>query len=402
MNDYVLIPYYSLTPQSLTVFQRPEYKFISDRQKKTFENLQNNHNKYNELSQHSRKRLQKSINYMLYMSKLKEISGQKVLCKKLKTEIEITKGIKRNTKIKYQITFITLTLSAIQHNTDEEIKSKLLNHFLTDLKRQQKVDLYIWKAEKQENGNIHFHILTNKYIPWQWIRSKWNKIQNKKGFEYVNQYSINMQNFFKNGFKLFENDTRTQAKQFEIYEKNKKENWTNPNSTDIHAIYKIKNIGAYMSKYMSKTVTKTDRVELMKKCYSTISENKKKIELFEDENVFLLENDNTYINNIVLINNLQKEIQEKEKELSEQLKKGVSGRIWGQSQKLSKIKNYTDVESYSDIPDIDIIEKIKRYKSVIEVGTQKILTYYFDINKTPQLKQILNTHIKQSLNNQLI
>lgn len=36
---------------------------------------------------------------------------------------------------------------------------------------------------------------------------------------------------------------------------------TDPNSTDVHAVYKVKNIAAYISKYMSKDADKATTIK---------------------------------------------------------------------------------------------------------------------------------------------
>jgi len=391
MNDITFIPYYSLKPNSLTVFERPDGNFFSEKQIDSFANLLDNENKYNELSTHSRKRLRNSIEFLLYISENREITGKQFISKKLSTEIEKVQGRKFSNSVKYKLTFVTLTLSAKQVHTDEVIKSKLLNQFLTTARKKWDMRYYIWKAEKQENGNIHFHILTNQYIKYQEIRSVWNGIQNKKGFHYVDRYSQNMQKYFRSGFRLFPNDDRTRIKQFSAYEKNKKINWVNPNSTDIHALYKVKNIGAYMSKYMSKSVTKTERVAQMVDFYNKIDEITEMLKANETQLVFHDEYEMT-----------QNELKEEKKELETHLKalrnKGVSGRIWGQSQTLSKLKNYTDISDYYNIPDIEKAQKVKEFEHTFEVGSSQVVTYKFDIRKTPQLKSILDQHIKNSLN----
>jgi len=404
MSEYTLIPYFSLRPDQLTIFARPESQFRTERQKMTMENLDNNENRFNELSGNARKRLQKSIDYMLYLTKKKNISGSRLLSKNIgDNEIQIEmENVKRNSKVEYQLTFITLTLSAKQHNTDEEIKSGLLNYFLRFLREDKKVELFIWKAEKQENGNIHFHILTDKFIRWQEIREKWNALQNKKGFGYVDAYSKNMQEFFKDGFKPFENDKRPISLQKEIYEKNKLINWTNPNSTDIHAIYKIKNMGAYMSKYLSKGVTKTNRVERLKELYSLIEKNEILIDKLDTENMFMYETDYSRIVNEQKIENIKEENKTIEIEIKRLMELGVSGRIWGQSQKLSKIKNFTDMGTPEQIPDFNLVTKQARYKHSLDVGSNTVTTYYFDIEKTPGLRSLLDTHISQTYRNQLL
>lgn len=86
-----------------------------------------------------------------------------------------------NTKIK-PLSFITLTLSDKQIHSDKEIKRNMLNEFLIRMKRNEKMLDYIWKAEPQKNGNIHFHIITPCYIDKFKVSKHWNNIQLKNGY----------------------------------------------------------------------------------------------------------------------------------------------------------------------------------------------------------------------------
>lgn len=83
----------------------------------------------------------------------------------------------QHTKIKAfdnYLIMITLTLPAKQVESDKVIKSKYLNTFLTKL-RYYNVDFhYLWVAEKQKNGNIHFHLITDKYFKKETIQALWN------------------------------------------------------------------------------------------------------------------------------------------------------------------------------------------------------------------------------------
>lgn len=117
------------------------------------------------------------------------------------------------------VTFVTLTLSAKQEHTDQELKRELLNYFLINASRQFKVGEYIWVSEKQKNGNIHFHIIFDKFIHWKRVRRLWNLSQERLG--YVSKFE-------------------------------KKHGHRNPNSTDIHALRKIKNVTGYICKYLTK------------------------------------------------------------------------------------------------------------------------------------------------------
>jgi hypothetical protein len=118
-----------------------------------------------------------------------------------------------------------LTLPSPQKHTDLELKRLLLNRFLVYIQKKYNVKNFVWKAESQNNGNIHFHILVDRFIKWKKVRAYWNKILDQTG--YIEPF------FLKYGHR-------------------------DPNSTDIHGLYKDKqgkqigNIGAYLAKYMSK------------------------------------------------------------------------------------------------------------------------------------------------------
>lgn len=151
-----------------------------------------------------------------------------------------------------KITFCTLTLSAQQFHTDKEIKRLLLNPFLTAIKKSKNIKTYIWVAEKQMNENIHFHILFDKFIDWHYILKLWNNQQNKHG--YIEKYRENQE--AKHGNTIFIDKEKLNkwcfCKQVLAVQKGKKENWRNPNSTDIHKLEKVKNIRHYMTKYLTK------------------------------------------------------------------------------------------------------------------------------------------------------
>jgi hypothetical protein len=125
----------------------------------------------------------------------------------------------------FYLCFVTLTLPAVQVHCDRTIKRKCLNKFLIYGKRKWKIKNFIWKAEPQKNGNIHFHLLFDRFIDWREIRSTW--VDSIDGLGYIDTF------FLKHGHR-------------------------DPNCTDVHGLYKDKKgskitfIGAYLSKYMSK------------------------------------------------------------------------------------------------------------------------------------------------------
>ena len=153
---------------------------------------------------------------------------------------------------KFKLSFITLTLSSQQIHSDNEIKSSLLNQFLVEARKKWNVVNYLWRAEPQINGNIHFHILCDKFIPWSELRDTWNRIQNKLG--YVDRYRAEKREFFKGGFKVRQDLLQKWAykNQLEAYRTGSRNDWNSPNSSDIHSVVKIKNLPAYLAKYCVK------------------------------------------------------------------------------------------------------------------------------------------------------
>jgi hypothetical protein len=154
---------------------------------------------------------------------------------------------------KYKLGLLTLTLPSDQMHSDNEIKHKALNNFFTQCRQRFELQNYLWKAEKQKNGNIHFHIVFDKYIDYSVLQGIWNKILD--GMGYIEAYRNNQKAWHSNGFRprpwLFK--TWSLKSQIEAYKSGKITNWSNPSSTvDIHSLKKIRNAKAYLAKYLTK------------------------------------------------------------------------------------------------------------------------------------------------------
>ena len=153
------------------------------------------------LSRKAKARMNNAINWMIYLSQ-----GQTYYSKRTKQ------------KHKLHINFITLTLSAAQFTDDKTVVNKMLKPFLRWMK-QKGNNLYVWRAETQHNGNIHFHITSNKFLHYESIRNKWNDIQRKTGY---------MKKYIESGGN------------------------ENPNSTDVEGVKDKDLLAGYMVKYMGK------------------------------------------------------------------------------------------------------------------------------------------------------
>lgn len=165
-----------------------------------------------EITPHSRRRLNKAIQLLLDITKPRWILN------------DVTK--KRQ---KFHLAFWTLTLSAPQYFvSDSDVKKQMLEPFLR-IMRKKGMRNYIWKAELQRNGNIHFHLLTDFFINYTAIRDTWNNCQNKLGF-------------------------------IDAFQKAHGHN--NPNSTDVKAVKTTAGVASYLSKYFLKPTEKAKQQKI--------------------------------------------------------------------------------------------------------------------------------------------
>lgn len=134
----------------------------------------------------------------------------------------------------FQCSFVTLTISTPESLASEFCYKYLMKPYLRKLRTFGALS-YIWKLEYQKDvdyngkakrygGQLHYHLATNLFVPWQKIRSTWNNLQRKARL--LDSYAQKHKHF-------------------------------DPNSTDIHSMYKINDVGAYMAKYLSKSCPRT-------------------------------------------------------------------------------------------------------------------------------------------------
>jgi hypothetical protein len=154
--------------------------------------------------------------------------------------IEISKIINGGLSLK----FITLTIPAVQRHCDKSIVSKCLLPFLKSL------GYYLYVCEKQKNGNIHFHILSDTNDSAKILRSTWNTCLEKLG--YISDYKEDREEFFKNGF-VFQDNGFSLVQQQIWYSFGVQTSWTNPHTLDFKKVDDIAKCSAYITKYMVKS-----------------------------------------------------------------------------------------------------------------------------------------------------
>jgi hypothetical protein len=247
---------------------------------------------------------------------------------------EVYKNAAKNARNGYLATFVTLTLPYRQLHTDTEITKYCLNAFFAYARKYFHVKYFIWKKELQKNGNLHYHIMCDRYIDHEYLRRAWNRILNKGAvkdcipFCYIDLYHEKWTQFYSNGFdadkvaeyvaslpsiqteiqqkaerNLMDSyDTifqqvidREVARYRRIYDDEMKEpdpgkRFRNPNSTDIQAVRNPALVAAYLAKYMAKDVDETPEIknywDYVKWCkdqiYMTLREIKKCKDANED------------------------------------------------------------------------------------------------------------------------
>ncbi|MGL4901444.1 MAG: rolling circle replication-associated protein [Shewanella sp.] len=196
-------PVCQIRPKGLIIFNQlanradfatPETKFEHGKTRKVYTG---------EVTQGAKKRIKKAIQTLVAISNTQEVHHPEWTY-----------------PIKFRLTFITLTLPSDQGSiSDKEFINQLLPKFLRECSRKDNLKHYIWKAERQKNGNIHFHITTNVFIHYQVVQDRWNNVLR----------STNLINEFK-----------------------QKHGHTNPHSTEIKAVRNINQIERYLQKYYMK------------------------------------------------------------------------------------------------------------------------------------------------------
>ena len=126
----------------------------------------------------------------------------------------------RGHNVNFRLTFLTVTLPAAQGRvTDHDIYTTSFKPFLERLRRTYGVRNYVWRAERQKNGNLHYHIVTNQFLWKTKVQRDWNNYIARLGF--VDRFR-------------------------------EKHGHSNPPSTNIDKVAEMDELTCYMRKYMSK------------------------------------------------------------------------------------------------------------------------------------------------------
>lgn len=156
-----------------------------------------------QVTTHSQRRIRKAVQILVQKSNWQQVYNPITM-----------------SEFRFKLNFITLTIPDLCTDlTAKESYRLLLKPFIQTMQRVHGMRDYIWKAELQQRGTIHYHITTNTFINYMHIKKRWNKLLDKAGL--MEDYKA-------------------------------KHNHSNPNSTDVHKVYNDDNIESYLEKYISK------------------------------------------------------------------------------------------------------------------------------------------------------
>jgi hypothetical protein len=176
--------------------------------RKSLENLKDNKTK-GQISKAAKTKMKRSINWLVISSTKKKLYS-----------------FKANQRVEFKVNFLTLTIPPQEQNqVSEKLFKQLLNTWLTYHRKYNRLNNYVWKCEKHKDGRLHCHIISDTFIHYRNVRESWNQILLRNGLLTFH-------------FSKFGNYT--------------------PPSTDVKSVKKVKNLSAYMVKYMVKSNQKDE------------------------------------------------------------------------------------------------------------------------------------------------
>ena len=174
---------------------------------------------------------------------------QVVEVEKIKTPYTLRKGKIRN-KI---LNFFNLNASkkfcafysiSFPKGFPDELCYKIFNTWLTRCRKDCNLKSYLWVAERQKNNTLHFHLITNNFMRISIVNNYMKeciRTQNKKENLGISKYIID--NY--NGVDVDN-----------IWESKRK----GKNSKRLNKTEATRKISMYLTKYVSKNDTKSDRL----------------------------------------------------------------------------------------------------------------------------------------------
>ena len=187
------------------------------------------------------------------MKKIKTASRVLSYASKLR-KVRNSKGI----YINHLCIFITLTLPYQQTHPDSEITKIILGTFFDKCRKLGILENYVWRAEKQVNGNIHYHILTDSFVNYSMIYRIW--LVALERLSYVSQYKKKFSSMSFSEYRdLSHNKNLDIIKVSDKYAKGVRTNWSQPPCVKTDYCDDVSQVSSYIAKYTAK-VSASDNI----------------------------------------------------------------------------------------------------------------------------------------------
>ena len=148
-------------------------------------------------------------------------------------------------------TFITLSLPSEQKHPDAEITKTIFGKFLDKSRKLGLLKNYVWRAEKQKNGNIHYHLLTDTFANFSLFQKLW--FLACRELDYLDAYT---RKFSAMDFETYKKQPFNKGKELPkicaAFQNGIRNKWRKPPSCHVTFITDTKGISLYVSKYISK------------------------------------------------------------------------------------------------------------------------------------------------------
>lgn len=207
----------------------------SHKQRESEANLKDN-STHGKVSDKSAKKMRNAVNWLYSAAKLKPVWDEK-----------------KEKYFWFKVNFITLTVPS---QADKPVPSKvvkpLFKKWLDMARKYNGLRNYVWKFESNKNGDLHIHLTTDTFIHYEKIKVRWNKYLQDAGLlesfkaRYVNCSLLDYISMQPSKYP------REHWQYERAWKRGVANNWTQPPTTDVHAVHKVNDVAAYICKYMSK------------------------------------------------------------------------------------------------------------------------------------------------------